>query len=132
MLYMNNDGSFTIDDKPTPAWFTAERKREERERMERNAERYAEMQRAAWAAECKREYERQLSEETAERDAIIELVETAEESAMSELAAFGFIASDFERKPWDYEPDEVVCLYEYGGYGVGIEFDEPFSFALMV
>lgn len=39
----------------------------------------------------RREYERKLAAETAERDQLIELVETAEESAMAELAVFGCI-----------------------------------------
>jgi len=64
---------------------------EEDERQMREA--YAELEREKAA-------EREIAAEVAERDALIELAEVAEESANSELAAYGFIAN-----PVEYERD---------------------------
>ena len=76
---------------------------------------------------------------TYEIDEMVALAEMANETAMSELAAFGFIASDYRRRLSEYDPDEIVCLYEYGtteeqyewGEIEGIHFDEYAPYSLM-
>lgn len=54
-----------------------------------------------------------------EIDELVELAELAEESALAELAAFGFVTPGYERKFSEYDSDEIVCLFEYG-----VEWDE--------
>lgn len=51
--------------------------------------------------------------EAAEWDNLIEFVDIAEENALCEIAAFGFVAPGFKRHMWEFDPDEVVCFYEY-------------------
>lgn len=87
MLYQNNDGSFTLDDKPTPSWWSAEREREARKREAENAALYERM--CEQVAEIERE--RAIAAEVAERDETIELAELANEAAMVELEQLGCI-----------------------------------------
>ena len=47
-------------------------------------------------------------------DELCEFVEMAEETALSERAAFGFVTAGYTRHMWEFDPDEVVCFYEYG------------------
>ena len=65
-------------------------------------------------------------QERAERWA--EFAQMAEEAALVELEQLGFVAPGFKRNMWDFDPDEVVCFYEYGtewdGFGGISSFDE--------
>jgi len=82
-------------------------------------ERFPEMERVMYAlAERMVEWESLVDDpeaaaETAEIDELMEFVEIAEENALAELAAFGFTAPGFKRHMWEFDPDEVVCFYEY-------------------
>lgn len=77
--------------------------------------------------------------EAAEWDGLIEFVEVAEENALAELAAYGYISPGYVRKLSEFDPDEIMCLYDYGveydGFGGcdgnGIEFDEYAPYSLM-
>lgn len=77
---------------------------------------------------------------TWEYEQIIEMAEQAEIAAQVELEQFGCIVPGYERKLSEYDPDETVCLYEYGvewdgfggAWGDGIVFDEYAPYSLMV
>jgi len=87
MLYMNEDGTITIDEKPMsydPEYESAKR-RAARERETRNAARYAAM-----------------AEEAAR------LAEIAEENAMTEVDVYGY------SEPWFYGCAEAPIVYETG------------------
>lgn len=98
MLYMNDEGKLVIDDRPLPESAWTEWEREEAERMAENQRRYEHMREQVAAIER----DLRISAEVAERDALIEHVELAEEAALAELAAFGCIEQrpqfDWSRK----------------------------------
>lgn len=75
-------------------------------------ERFPEMERVMYAlGELEVMRDLRISDEVAERDEIIEFVDVAEEAALSELAAFGFIG--FENDERDITGDELEGFWEF-------------------
>lgn len=87
-------------------------------------ERFPEMERVMYAL-AERMVELESLRES--DDELLEAVALAEESALAEIAAFGFTAPGYRREMWEFDPDEVVCFYEYDriyddeGYDLGFE-----------
>lgn len=135
MLYMGTDGTIVVDDRPYPANLWSEEDLMAAKRRADNTARYAEMEAQVARIELEREIaaevaeqmmagvsetEREFAREAAERDALIELVELAEEAAMTELEAFGSVWPEDGVSQAEYDETleefwEFACdLYEVG------------------